>query len=156
DDEQAQDDDDTERHEVHETTQEEEDDDASDDDKKAKDDDDEEMTKSDNDGDDFVHPKLTTHEDEIIHEKDTDEDDSSISSSDEDDFVHPMRVASVSGKKYILVIVDDYSRFTWVKCLRSKDEAPVFIINFLKIMELSLLIRHCVNIMRRLASLMKH
>ncbi|GKG27420.1 hypothetical protein Tco_0403123, partial [Tanacetum coccineum] len=26
-------------------------------------DDDEEMTESDNDGDDFVHPKLTTHED---------------------------------------------------------------------------------------------
>ncbi|GJY91298.1 integrase, catalytic region, zinc finger, CCHC-type containing protein [Tanacetum coccineum] len=43
-----------------------------------------------------------------------------------------VRVASVSGKKYILVIVDDYSRFTWVKCLRSKDEAPAFIINFLK------------------------
>ncbi|GKF32959.1 retrovirus-related pol polyprotein from transposon TNT 1-94 [Tanacetum coccineum] len=29
-----------------------------------------------------------------------------------------MRVVSVNGKKYILVIVDDYSRFTWVKCLR--------------------------------------
>ncbi|GKG13846.1 retrovirus-related pol polyprotein from transposon TNT 1-94 [Tanacetum coccineum] len=29
-----------------------------------------------------------------------------------------MRVAaSVNGKKYILVIVDDYSRFTWVKFL---------------------------------------
>ncbi|GJZ73429.1 retrovirus-related pol polyprotein from transposon TNT 1-94 [Tanacetum coccineum] len=27
----------------------------------------------------------------------------------------PMRVTSVNGKKYILVIVDDYSRFTWVK-----------------------------------------
>ncbi|GKB48600.1 retrovirus-related pol polyprotein from transposon TNT 1-94 [Tanacetum coccineum] len=40
----------------------------------------------------------------------------------------PMRVASVNGKKYILVIVDDYSQFTWVKCLRSKDEAPYFII----------------------------
>nr|GEY91572.1 integrase, catalytic region, zinc finger, CCHC-type, peptidase aspartic, catalytic [Tanacetum cinerariifolium] len=33
----------------------------------------------------------------------------------------PMRVESVNGKKYILVIVDDYSRFTCVKCLRSKD-----------------------------------
>ncbi|GJQ91945.1 retrovirus-related pol polyprotein from transposon TNT 1-94, partial [Tanacetum coccineum] len=31
---------------------------------------------------------------------------------------------SINGKKYILVIVDDYSRFTWVKFLRSKDEAP--------------------------------
>ncbi|GKA37238.1 retrovirus-related pol polyprotein from transposon TNT 1-94 [Tanacetum coccineum] len=38
----------------------------------------------------------------------------------------------------ILVIVDDYSRFTWVKCLRSKDEAPVFIINFLKMIQVRL------------------
>ncbi|GKC38073.1 retrovirus-related pol polyprotein from transposon TNT 1-94, partial [Tanacetum coccineum] len=45
------------------------------------------------------------------------------------DLYGPMRVASVNRKKYILVIVDDYSRFTWVKCLRSKDEAPDFIIN---------------------------
>nr|GEV25985.1 retrovirus-related Pol polyprotein from transposon TNT 1-94 [Tanacetum cinerariifolium] len=35
---------------------------------------------------------------------------------------------SINGKKYILVIVDDYSRFTWVKCLRSKDEALDFIV----------------------------
>ncbi|GJV41082.1 retrovirus-related pol polyprotein from transposon TNT 1-94 [Tanacetum coccineum] len=48
------------------------------------------------------------------------------------DLCGPIRVASVNGKKYILVIVDDYSRFTWVKCLRSKDEAPDFIIKFLK------------------------
>ncbi|GJU30594.1 retrovirus-related pol polyprotein from transposon TNT 1-94 [Tanacetum coccineum] len=47
----------------------------------------------------------------------------------------PMRVASVNGKKYILVIVDDYSLFTCVKCLRSKDEAPAFIINFLKMIQ---------------------
>ncbi|GJX17116.1 integrase, catalytic region, zinc finger, CCHC-type containing protein [Tanacetum coccineum] len=33
----------------------------------------------------------------------------------------PMRVASTNGKKYILVIMDDYSRFTWVKFLASKD-----------------------------------
>ncbi|GKB92295.1 hypothetical protein Tco_0964567 [Tanacetum coccineum] len=35
--------------------------------------------------DDFVHPKLTTHDDEIIHEEDSDEDDSSISSLDDED-----------------------------------------------------------------------
>ncbi|GJV73571.1 retrovirus-related pol polyprotein from transposon TNT 1-94 [Tanacetum coccineum] len=51
------------------------------------------------------------------------------------DLCGPMRVASVNEKKYILVIVDDYSRFTWVKCLRSKDEAPAFIINFLKMIQ---------------------
>ncbi|GJS14004.1 retrovirus-related pol polyprotein from transposon TNT 1-94 [Tanacetum coccineum] len=33
------------------------------------------------------------------------------------DLCGPMRVTSVNGKKYILVIVNDYSRFTWVKCL---------------------------------------
>ncbi|GKD30632.1 uncharacterized mitochondrial protein-like protein, partial [Tanacetum coccineum] len=54
------------------------------------------------------------------------------------DLCGPMCVASVNGKKYILVIVDDYSRFTWVKCLRSKDEAPAFIINFLKMIQVRL------------------
>ncbi|GKG39236.1 hypothetical protein Tco_0463381, partial [Tanacetum coccineum] len=57
DDEQHKDDDDAEKHDLHETTQEEEDDDNHDDD--------EELTESDNDGDDFVHPKLTTHDEEI-------------------------------------------------------------------------------------------
>nr|GEY05039.1 copia protein [Tanacetum cinerariifolium] len=50
----------------------------------------------------------------------------------------PMRVESVNGKKYILVIVDDYSRFTWVKFLRSKDEAPDFIIKFLKMIQVGI------------------
>nr|GFA26036.1 retrovirus-related Pol polyprotein from transposon TNT 1-94 [Tanacetum cinerariifolium] len=51
------------------------------------------------------------------------------------DLCGPMRVESINGKKYILVIVDDYSRFTWVKSLRSKDEAPYFIIKFLKMIQ---------------------
>ncbi|GKA91425.1 retrovirus-related pol polyprotein from transposon TNT 1-94 [Tanacetum coccineum] len=38
------------------------------------------------------------------------------------DLCGPMHVASINGKRYILVIVDDYSRFTLVKILRSKDE----------------------------------
>nr|GFC17393.1 ribonuclease H-like domain-containing protein [Tanacetum cinerariifolium] len=50
----------------------------------------------------------------------------------------PMRVESINGKKYILVIVDDYSRFTWVKFLRSKDETPDFIIKFLKMIQVRL------------------
>ncbi|GKE51549.1 retrovirus-related pol polyprotein from transposon TNT 1-94, partial [Tanacetum coccineum] len=41
-------------------------------------------------------------------------------------------VESINEKKYILVIVDDYSRFTWVKFLRSKDEAPNAIIKCIK------------------------
>nr|GFA99922.1 hypothetical protein [Tanacetum cinerariifolium] len=51
------------------------------------------------------------------------------------DLCGPMRVESVNGKKYILVIVDDYSRFTWVKFLRSKDKTPDFIIKFLKMIQ---------------------
>ncbi|GJZ01701.1 retrovirus-related pol polyprotein from transposon TNT 1-94 [Tanacetum coccineum] len=39
------------------------------------------------------------------------------------DLCGPIRVASVNGKKYILVIVDDYSRFTWVKFLSGKTTA---------------------------------
>nr|GEZ85874.1 Gag-Pol polyprotein [Tanacetum cinerariifolium] len=45
---------------------------------------------------------------------------------------------SVNGKKYILVIVDDYSRFTWVKFLRLKDEALDFIIKFLRMIQVRL------------------
>ncbi|GJY11323.1 retrovirus-related pol polyprotein from transposon TNT 1-94 [Tanacetum coccineum] len=54
------------------------------------------------------------------------------------DLCGPIRVASVNGKKYILVIVDDYSWFTWVKFLASKDEAPDFIIKFLKMIQVRL------------------
>nr|GEW25853.1 putative reverse transcriptase domain-containing protein [Tanacetum cinerariifolium] len=54
------------------------------------------------------------------------------------DLCGPMHVESVNGEKYILVIVDDYSRFTWVKFLRSKDEAPYFIIKFLKMIQVGI------------------
>ncbi|GJR47148.1 retrovirus-related pol polyprotein from transposon TNT 1-94 [Tanacetum coccineum] len=42
-----------------------------------------------------------------------------------------VRVESINDKKYILVIVDDYSRYTRVYFLRTKDEAPDMIINFI-------------------------
>ncbi|GJZ18145.1 retrovirus-related pol polyprotein from transposon TNT 1-94, partial [Tanacetum coccineum] len=48
------------------------------------------------------------------------------------DLCGPMRVESINGKRYVLVIVDDYSRYTWVHFLRSKDEAPEVIKTFLK------------------------
>nr|GEZ27542.1 retrovirus-related Pol polyprotein from transposon TNT 1-94 [Tanacetum cinerariifolium] len=48
------------------------------------------------------------------------------------DLCGPMRIASINGRRYVLVIVDDYSRYTWVHFLRSKDEAPEVIIKFLK------------------------
>ncbi|GJY91859.1 retrovirus-related pol polyprotein from transposon TNT 1-94 [Tanacetum coccineum] len=53
------------------------------------------------------------------------------------DLYGPMRVASVKWKRH-LIIVDDYSRFTWVKFLASKDEAPDFIIKFLKMIQVRL------------------
>nr|GEY56741.1 retrovirus-related Pol polyprotein from transposon TNT 1-94 [Tanacetum cinerariifolium] len=54
------------------------------------------------------------------------------------DLCGPMHVESVNGKKYILVIVDDYSLFTWVKFLRSKDETSDFIIKILKMIQVRL------------------
>nr|GEZ60354.1 hypothetical protein [Tanacetum cinerariifolium] len=59
------------------------------------------------------------------------------------DLCGPMRVESVNGKKYILVIVDDYSQFTCVKLLRSKDETPNFIIKFLKMIQVRLKVPIC-------------
>ncbi|GKA58872.1 retrovirus-related pol polyprotein from transposon TNT 1-94 [Tanacetum coccineum] len=49
----------------------------------------------------------------------------------------PMRVASINGNKYILVIVDDYSRFTWVYFLRSKGEIPKIIKKFIAQVQLN-------------------
>ncbi|CAM8994349.1 unnamed protein product [Rhodiola kirilowii] len=38
------------------------------------------------------------------------------------DLCGPMRVQSRAGNRYVFVIVDDYSRYTWVIFIRSKDE----------------------------------
>ncbi|GJU13624.1 retrovirus-related pol polyprotein from transposon TNT 1-94 [Tanacetum coccineum] len=48
------------------------------------------------------------------------------------DLYSPMRITSINGKQYVLVIVDDYSCYTRVVFLRSKDEAPEEIKTFLK------------------------
>nr|GEW54218.1 hypothetical protein [Tanacetum cinerariifolium] len=45
---------------------------------------------------------------------------------------------SINGKKYILVIVDDYSRYTWNHFLRTKDETPEVLKDFLKMIQRSL------------------
>ncbi|GJR03455.1 retrovirus-related pol polyprotein from transposon TNT 1-94 [Tanacetum coccineum] len=46
-----------------------------------------------------------------------------------------MRVESINGKKYVLVIIDDYSRYTWTHFLRSKDETPRVLIDFLTLVQ---------------------
>nr|GEU80423.1 retrovirus-related Pol polyprotein from transposon TNT 1-94 [Tanacetum cinerariifolium] len=48
------------------------------------------------------------------------------------DLCGPMRIESIHGKRYVLVIVYDYSRYTWVLFLISKDEAPEELKIFLK------------------------
>ena len=54
------------------------------------------------------------------------------------DLCGPMRVQNIFGKKYVLVVVDDYSRFTWVKFLRTKDETPDIIIKLIKQLQVRL------------------
>ena len=39
------------------------------------------------------------------------------------DLCGPMRVQSKGGNRYIFVLVDDYTRFTWTLFLKSKDQA---------------------------------
>ncbi|GJT07701.1 retrovirus-related pol polyprotein from transposon TNT 1-94 [Tanacetum coccineum] len=51
------------------------------------------------------------------------------------DLCGPMRVESINGKKYVLVIIDDYSRYTWTHFLRSKDETPGVLIDFLTLVQ---------------------
>nr|GFB94660.1 hypothetical protein [Tanacetum cinerariifolium] len=51
------------------------------------------------------------------------------------DLCGPMRVASFNGKRYVLVIVDDYSRYTWTHFLRFKDETPEVLIDFLRLVQ---------------------
>jgi transposase InsO family protein len=38
------------------------------------------------------------------------------------DTIGPSQVRSIGGKWYVLVIIDDYSRYSWVLFLESKDE----------------------------------
>nr|GEZ47021.1 copia protein [Tanacetum cinerariifolium] len=48
------------------------------------------------------------------------------------DLCGPIRVESINGKRYVLVVVDNYSWYTWVFFLHSKDEASDVIISFIK------------------------
>nr|GEX92880.1 retrovirus-related Pol polyprotein from transposon TNT 1-94 [Tanacetum cinerariifolium] len=47
-------------------------------------------------------------------------------------------VASINGKKSIMVIIDDYSRYTWTLFLRSKDEMPEVLKDFLTMIQRNL------------------
>ena len=48
------------------------------------------------------------------------------------DLMGPARVLSLSGKRYILVVMDDFTRYTWVVLLKDKVEAPEKMIHLCK------------------------
>ncbi|KAJ9558774.1 hypothetical protein OSB04_013388 [Centaurea solstitialis] len=54
------------------------------------------------------------------------------------DLCGPMRVESLARKKYMLVLVDEFSRFTWLKFLRAKSDVADRIIAFIKRIQVSL------------------
>ncbi|GKB14382.1 retrovirus-related pol polyprotein from transposon TNT 1-94 [Tanacetum coccineum] len=54
------------------------------------------------------------------------------------DLCGPMPIESINGKKYIQVIVDDYSRYTWTHFLRNKDETPEVLKDLLKMIQRNL------------------
>ncbi|GJT39773.1 hypothetical protein Tco_0939638 [Tanacetum coccineum] len=72
------------------------------------DDDDDERTESNNDGDEFVHPKFITHDDEATHEEDVNEEDnfdprvhtpSRVESTDDEDNDDEIQGANIEGEK---------------------------------------------------------
>ncbi|KAI3692485.1 hypothetical protein L6452_32301 [Arctium lappa] len=51
------------------------------------------------------------------------------------DLFGPVNIQSIAGKKYTLVIVDEFSRYTWVIFLHCKSDTPEELISFVKKME---------------------
>ncbi|GJW69674.1 retrovirus-related pol polyprotein from transposon TNT 1-94 [Tanacetum coccineum] len=49
------------------------------------------------------------------------------------DLFGPVKPQSISHNKYTLVIVDEYSRYTWVFCLKKKSDTAECIISFIRI-----------------------
>ncbi|GJX62263.1 putative ribonuclease H-like domain-containing protein [Tanacetum coccineum] len=62
------------------------------------------------------------------------------------DLFDPTFMSSLMHKKYCLVVTDDYSRFTWVFFLASKDETSEILKNFIK--EIEILVDKKVKIIR--------
>ena len=65
---------------------------------------------------------------------------SSISSVRPFELIHcdiwgPYRIAPLSGAKYFLTIVDDYSRFTWAFFMHHKSETQHLLANFFAFMQ---------------------
>ena len=48
------------------------------------------------------------------------------------DLMGPTSIQSLGGKRYILVVMDDFAKYTWVVLLRDKAEAPEKMIHLWK------------------------
>ncbi|KAK1397946.1 hypothetical protein POM88_007809 [Heracleum sosnowskyi] len=51
------------------------------------------------------------------------------------DLFGPVNIMTISKKRYTLVIVDEYSRFTWVYFLHRKDETPEVLLDHVRMIE---------------------
>ena len=51
------------------------------------------------------------------------------------DLFGPVNVSSLERNRYALVLVDDYSRYTWVRLLETKDEAAQEIIDLVRVLD---------------------
>ncbi|GKB02595.1 retrovirus-related pol polyprotein from transposon TNT 1-94 [Tanacetum coccineum] len=51
------------------------------------------------------------------------------------DLFRPVKPQTISHNKYTLIIVDEYSRYTWVFCLKKKSDAAECIMSFIRKME---------------------
>nr|GEW72039.1 integrase, catalytic region, zinc finger, CCHC-type, peptidase aspartic, catalytic [Tanacetum cinerariifolium] len=54
------------------------------------------------------------------------------------DLCGPMRTETINKKRYVLVIMNDYTRFGWVRFLCTKDETPAIFKKFLRNTQLAL------------------
>ena len=48
------------------------------------------------------------------------------------DLMGPTRTESLGGKKYIMVVVDNFTRFTWIIMLQSKSKALITLSHYIK------------------------
>ena len=51
------------------------------------------------------------------------------------DLFGPVNVMSIAKKRYALVIVDEYTRYTWVYFLHTKDESPSILLDHVRELE---------------------
>ncbi|GJY64117.1 gag-pol polyprotein [Tanacetum coccineum] len=71
----------------------------------------------------------------VFSHKDTPSSKMTVTTTTHGSLSGPMRVESINGKKYVLVIVDEYSKYTWTYFWRSKDETLEVLIDFLKLVQ---------------------